>query len=255
MSRRLRTQESCPHRTAGDLVQWHPHLHLLTSDGGKTADGSWQPLREWDGVLLMTLFRERLLARLLETRAISQELVAKLASWRHPGLSAHVGEPIAPEEKQRLEETAAYLVRNPLSLKKLVYVDGKKAVLYRSRMNPFLGRHFGAMDPLEWLARLSDHIPDPGQHRTLFCAEYSSRVRGSGESHEPEMERPREAHERRRVRDRYRGDSAHHRAGTAPEPSESRVPSPSSGTLRRRLPFLLTTSINVRTTVFAGLQR
>ena len=35
-------------------------------------------------------------------------------------------------------------------------------------MNPSLGRNFEAMDPLEWLARLSDHIPDPGQHRTLF---------------------------------------------------------------------------------------
>jgi hypothetical protein len=45
--------------------------------------------------------------------------VAKLLAWRHPGFSAHVGEPIAPEEKQRLEDTAAYLVRNPLSLKKV----------------------------------------------------------------------------------------------------------------------------------------
>ncbi len=63
------------------------------------ADGSWQPLREWDGVLLMKLFRDRLLARLVESRAISQELVAKLVSWKHPGFSAHVGEPIAPEEK------------------------------------------------------------------------------------------------------------------------------------------------------------
>lgn len=42
--------------TAGDLVQWHPHLHLLTSDGAKTADGSWQPLPKWDRVELMTLF-------------------------------------------------------------------------------------------------------------------------------------------------------------------------------------------------------
>lgn len=33
------------------------------------------------------------------------------------------------------------------SLKKLVYLDGRKAVLYRSRMNPFLGRNFEAMDP------------------------------------------------------------------------------------------------------------
>jgi hypothetical protein len=64
--------------TAGDLVQWHPHLHLLTTDGGKTADGSWQPLPEWDGALLTGLFRERLLARLVECHAVSQELVAKL---------------------------------------------------------------------------------------------------------------------------------------------------------------------------------
>jgi hypothetical protein len=42
---------------------------------------------------------------------------------------------------------------------------------YRSKLNPFLGRNFEAMDPLEWLARISDHIPDPGQHRTLSSPE------------------------------------------------------------------------------------
>ena len=35
-------------------------------------------------------------------------------------------------------------------------------------MNPFLGRNFEAMDPLEWLARLGDHIPDTGKHGTHF---------------------------------------------------------------------------------------
>jgi hypothetical protein len=165
--------------TAGDLVQWHPHVHLLATDGGKTADDSWQPLPEWNATLLTGLFRERLLARLVEAHAISPELVKKLLAWRHPGFSAHVGKRIAPTDKLRLEDTAAYLVRNPLSLKKLVYLDGSKAVLYRSRMNPSLGRNFEAMDPLEWLARMSDHIPDPGQHRTLFYGEYSNRIRGS----------------------------------------------------------------------------
>jgi hypothetical protein len=149
--------------TAGDLLQWHPHLHLLVSDGAKAPEGIWRTLPRWDALLLMRLFRDRLLARLVESHAISQELVAKLLAWRHPGFSAHVGEPIAPEEKQRLEDTAAYLVRNP-----------------------FLGRNFEAMDPLEWLARLSDHIPDPGQHRTLFYGAYAKRVRGSHAAHDPE---------------------------------------------------------------------
>jgi hypothetical protein len=88
-----------------------------------------------------------------------------------------VGDRIAAEDKQHLEDIAAYLVRNPLSLKKLVYLDGQ-AVLYRSKLNPLLGRNFEAMDPLEWLARMSDHIPDPGQHRTLFYGECANRVRG-----------------------------------------------------------------------------
>jgi hypothetical protein len=58
------------------------------------------------------------------------------------------------------------MVRAPHSLKKLVYLDGQMAVRYRSRINPSLGRNFEAMDPLEWLARMADHIPDAGKHRT-----------------------------------------------------------------------------------------
>jgi hypothetical protein len=165
--------------TAGDLLQWHPHLHLITTDGGRTAPGSWHTLAEWDAERLMRLFRERLLGSLLDRRAISQELVQKLLAWRHPGFSAHVGEPIAAEDNKRLEDTAAYLVRNPSRSRSLVYLDGQQAVLCRSRMNPALGRNFEALNPLEWLARMSDHIPDPGQHRTIFYGEYSSRVRGS----------------------------------------------------------------------------
>jgi hypothetical protein len=65
------------------------------------------------------------------------------------------------------------------SLQRLVYVDGQQAVIYRaSKPNPGLGQNFAAMDPLEWLARMADHIPDPGRHRTLFYGHYASRVRG-----------------------------------------------------------------------------
>jgi hypothetical protein len=58
----------------------------------------------------MSLFRERLLARLLDRHAISRELVKRLLAWRHSGFSAHVDEPTPPEDMKRLEDTAAYLV-------------------------------------------------------------------------------------------------------------------------------------------------
>jgi len=162
--------------TAGSLVQWHPHGHLLVTDGAFSDDGAFHPLETWDADAVMKLFRERLLARLVEKHAISQQLAAKLLAWRHPGFSAHIGEAIPFEDKKAIEDVACYVVRNPLSLKKLVYLDGQKAVLYRSRMNPSLGRNFEAMDPLEWLARLADHIPDTGKHRTHFYGFYASQL-------------------------------------------------------------------------------
>ena len=75
--------------TAGDLAQWHPHLHILATDGGFSPEGIWHPLEPWDGEAVMELFRERLLARLIERHAISQELAQKLLKWRHSGLCFH----------------------------------------------------------------------------------------------------------------------------------------------------------------------
>ncbi len=128
----------------------------------------------------MKLFREALLERLVRKHAISKELKARLLSWRHPGFSTHVGEPIPPDDTRAIEDMASYVVRNPVSLKRLVYIDGQQAVVYRAlRPNPSLGANFVAMDPLEWLVRIADHIPDPGRHRTLFYAHYANRARGA----------------------------------------------------------------------------
>ncbi len=75
-------------------------------------------------------------------------------------------------------KTAA-LLRGGLIPRAYVYPAEMRATrdLMRRRMNPFLGRNFEAMDPLEWLARMSDHIPDPGQHRRLFYGAYANRLR------------------------------------------------------------------------------
>ena len=69
---------------------------LLATDGGFAPHGRFLPLPESDAARLIGLFCERLLARLLDRHAISQELVRKLLAWRHPGFSAHLDEPIAP---------------------------------------------------------------------------------------------------------------------------------------------------------------
>jgi hypothetical protein len=56
------------------LLQRHPHGHLLVTDYAFSDDESFHPLASWDAEALMRLFREHLLARLVEKRAISQAL-------------------------------------------------------------------------------------------------------------------------------------------------------------------------------------
>src|SRR3989304_9293266 len=84
--------------TAGDLVQWHPHAHLLTTDGAFSNDGTFHALESWDGEAVMRLFRERLLARLVERHAISEDLARKLVAWTPPGFSSHPGGGVPFEE-------------------------------------------------------------------------------------------------------------------------------------------------------------
>ena len=92
----------------------------------------------------------------------------ELLGWRHPSFSTHVGAPIPPNDARTIEDMANYLVQNPVSLKRLVYIDGQQVIYRAPRSNPRLAANFVALDPLEWLARITEHIPDPGRHCTMF---------------------------------------------------------------------------------------
>ena len=163
-----RARESPLFRLVEQRPRFRRRRELLRDLARCAAD---HPLETWDGQAIMTLFRQALLERLVAKHAISEELRVKLLSWRHPGFSTHVGAPIPPSDSRAIEDMASYIVRNPVSLKRLVYIDGQQAVIYRAlKPNPSLGANFVALDPLEWLARIADHIPDPGKHRTLFYA-------------------------------------------------------------------------------------
>ena len=126
--------------------------------------GPFIPSSHGTAEALMTLFRQALLERLVARHAISEELKVRLLGWRHPGFSTHVGEPIPPNDARAIEDMASYVVRNPVSLKRLVYIDGQQAVIYRAlRSNPSLGANFVALDPLGVAGAYRRPHPGPGQ--------------------------------------------------------------------------------------------
>ena len=84
---------------------------------------------------------------------------------------------VKPDEPESLEALARYVTRAPLSLQKLSLDPATGEILYHSKFNPRLGRDFEKLDPLEFLARITSHIPDLRSHLVRYYGAYSNRAR------------------------------------------------------------------------------
>lgn len=84
----------------------------------------------------------------------------------------------AAEDRPFALRLARYCARNPLALDRLTYDPATEQLTYRSDKTDGPTAGTQALDPLEFLARLLTHIPDPGQVMTRYYGWYASRTRG-----------------------------------------------------------------------------
>lgn len=108
-------------QTFGDLVNFHPHVHVLAADGVFRADGTFVPLPPIPEALLEGGFRRAVLAYLVEERAISEELRCRMLGWRYSGFSVHNRVRVAADDAEGRKKLAGYMLRAPLSLAKMRY--------------------------------------------------------------------------------------------------------------------------------------
>ncbi len=74
----------------------------------------------------------------------------------------HQGESIPPENKAVLEQLAQYILRNPFSVAKMTLHSEGEKILYRSKLNPKINRNFEIFTGPDFLATITQHIPDNG---------------------------------------------------------------------------------------------
>ena len=72
---------------------------------------------------------------------------------------------------------ARYCARNPVALERLTY-EPNSPVRYRSDKTEGPTAGTETVDPLEFLARVTAHIPDKHQVMTRYSGWYANRVRG-----------------------------------------------------------------------------
>ena len=106
-----------------------------------------------------------------------------LLSWVHPGFSVFAGPPVEAAEIASLESQARYITRPVLAMDALEKLDDGSLVM-ETPPDPRTGATSIELDPLEWIHRITSHIPDPGRHCQRFYGAYSNRGRISVASEE-----------------------------------------------------------------------
>ena len=155
-------------QTAGEALNFHPHLH------GLLADGYWKEnvftrFLEIDLAALTQTFAERVLAQLHKRELITDDDVAQILSQDRSGFGVWLGDPFHDKESKQF--VARYIERGPLALDKLSIQDD--IVTYTTKDH--VATDF---DALEFLATLSCHIPKPYESITRYYGRYSCRRRG-----------------------------------------------------------------------------
>jgi hypothetical protein len=162
----------------GSLAHWHPHLHLVVTDGAFRRDGRFAPMPMHDPAVLAEAWRRAVLALFVRQDWMDEDAAAGMLAWPHSGFSAHVGPAIAADDRAAVLRVARYGARAPVAESRLRY-DAERAeveLASDAREGPYAGVH--RMGALEFLARLVDHIPAKGEVRVRYYGAYASRRRG-----------------------------------------------------------------------------
>jgi len=163
---------------SGDLVDFHPHLQALLTDGGFGPMRWFVAFPKMDLCHLDYVFRHRVLQMLLRERRIDAPVIRTRLGWRHSGFSLRNAVRIGSDENEGRRALWEYILRSPFSQEKLWYQTKPGSVIYLSTRHPVLKRNFEVFSAYDWLAALTAHIPNAGEHRVRDSGWYRNGSRG-----------------------------------------------------------------------------
>jgi len=129
---------------------------------------------------------------LLAEGKITEEIVANIRSWQHSGFSVDQSVRVEAQDTEGLQRLIEYFLRCPFSQTRMIEVTGEGQVIYKTGDNRLGGfpeaasedllagpkRNFQVFDPLDFLAEVTQHIPDAGEHLIRYYGFYSNKSRG-----------------------------------------------------------------------------
>ena len=164
--------------TFGEYLDFHPHLHALVADGFFLRGGWIHVLPKTRIRPLEELFRARTIAFLVGEGLLPPARARMLLSWKHSGFCVHCSTRVQSYQKDDLERLAQYIIRNPFSVEKMHPDSDNGTIIYRSGMNPKIKRNFEIFTPCDFIAAITQHIPDKNFQLVRYYGWYSNKMRG-----------------------------------------------------------------------------
>ena len=160
------------------LLHFHPHFHVLLTSGAFTPQGAFLELPELDLERLQTAWQEAVFALYLAEEKIEPEVVENMRTWPHSGFSVDQSVFLPAGDRAGIERLVGYMTRCPFSLSRLVKVSETGQGIDRAEKGACRAfpdpqrdelargpqRNFQILDPLEFLAEFTQHIPPKGAH-------------------------------------------------------------------------------------------
>ena len=197
-------------QTHGELLHWHPHIHVLITCGAWTPEGDFLELPEFDMERLLVAWQEAVFELYLAEEKVEPEVVENMRTWQHSGFSVDQSVFLPAGDQAGIERLIQYMTRCPFSLSRLVKVSDTGQIVYQAEkqacrafpdpqgdgIRAGVKRNFQILPPLDFLAEFTQHIPPKGSHLIRYYGWYSNKSRGvrkkaqAAVSDEPSSEEP-----------------------------------------------------------------
>ncbi|MCB0338001.1 MAG: transposase [Bdellovibrionales bacterium] len=170
--------------SAGDLLNFHPHIHALTALGGVDGNGSFHSIESVDTRYLEQVFARELFESFQNHSLLDSDTISSMKSWSHSGFNVFVGEPIGPRNTESRLFVSRYLRKSAISNTRLQIID-EHTVRYTKYSDG--AKSHREFHPLEFLAELSQHIPNKWEQTVRYFGRYSARARGAKRLREKQL--------------------------------------------------------------------
>jgi len=131
--------------------------------------GVFHKIPRIDDSRLAEIFAREVLAMLVCKELLSSEWAERILSWPHSGFNVH--SLVLAKTKIEAERVGKYMLRPILALDRLTFLEPEGKVGYRYGEK---GAEQETMDYLEFIARVTSHIPDKGQVMVRYYGLYAN---------------------------------------------------------------------------------